>query len=444
MAAGTHLVIAGGGAAGYFAAIAAAEQLGGAEGVCPGGRVTIYEATAHVLAKVRVSGGGRCNVTHACFEPRELVKRYPRGERELLGAFSRFQPRDTVAWFASRGVELKTEADGRMFPVTDDSATIVACLQNAAERAGVRVVNGVGLRNVGRVTPDSPVERGVSSELSRRGGLGAIDATLEVELTTGETVLADRVLLATGGNKSSAGLVIARALGHTVEPPVPSLFTFNIAADPRLMELAGVAVDRVETTVRGAKLRADGPLLVTHWGFSGPAILKLSAWGARDLAAMEYRFMLTVNFAPPHTRESLVRELTAVREKNLRKQIATWSPVAGVPQRFWERLVMAAGIAATTPWTAIGNAALSALAQQVCAAEFAVSGKSTNKEEFVTCGGVRLREVDFKTMESRLCPRLHFAGEVLDIDGITGGFNFQSAWTTGWLAGRAMAGADQF
>ena len=434
-----HLVIAGGGAAGYFAAIAAAEQLGGANGVCPGGRVTIYEATAHLLAKVRVSGGGRCNVTHGCFEPRELVKKYPRGERELLGAFSRFQPRDTVAWFAARGVELKTESDGRMFPVTDDSATVVACLQKAAEEAGVRVVTGVGLRKVGRVIPNPPVGHGVSGAPSRSGGLGITRPTFEVELTTGETVIADRVLLATGGNKSSAGLAIAQALGHAIESPVPSLFTFNIAADARLTELAGVAVERVETAVRGTKLRADGPLLVTHWGLSGPAILKLSAWGARELAAMEYRFTLTVNFAPLHPRESLVRELAAVRDKNPRKQIATWCPVSGVPQRFWERLVVAAGILRTTPWTEVGNAAIDRLVAQVCGAEFAVSGKSTNKEEFVTCGGVRLREVDFKTMESRLCPGLHFAGEVLDIDGITGGFNFQSAWTTGWLAGRAMA-----
>lgn len=440
-----HIVVAGGGAAGYFAAIAAAEQLGGANGVCPGGRVTIYEATAHLLAKVKVSGGGRCNVTHACFEPRELVKRYPRGERELLGAFSRFQPRDTVAWFAARGVELKTEADGRMFPVTDDSATIVACLQRAAAEAGVRVVTGVGLRKVERVSRSSALwASAVNSASDGEAGGGTRPTLAEggpfvVELTSGEIVRSDRVLLATGGNKSSAGLVIAQALGHAIEPPVPSLFTFNIAADPRLKELAGVAVERVETAVRGTKLRADGPLLVTHWGLSGPAILKLSAWGARELAAMEYKFTLTVNFALLHTRETLVKELMTVREKNLRKQITTWSPIAGVPQRFWERLVVAAGIAPTTPWTGAGNAALGGLATQICAAEFAVTGKSTNKEEFVTCGGVRLREVDFKTMESRLCPGLHFAGEVLDIDGITGGFNFQSAWTTGWLAGRAMA-----
>jgi predicted Rossmann fold flavoprotein len=419
MAAQKRIVVVGGGAAGFFAAITAAETLrtDAAEGRGAGGTVTLYEATAHLLAKVRISGGGRCNVTHACFEPRELVKKYPRGGRELIGAFSRFQPRDTVAWFAARGVELKTESDGRMFPVTDDSATIVDCLQRAAAGAGVRVVTGVGVRNLSKDA-----------------------AGFEIELTTGERIPADRVLIATGGNKSSAGLTVARALGHEIEPAVPSLFTFNIAKDARLEGLAGVAVERVETSVRGTKLKEQGPLLVTHWGVSGPGILKLSAWGARELAAMDYKFTLVVNFSPAHTREALVKELAAMREKNLKKQVTTWSPVAGMPQRFWERLVVAAGIGATTPWTNVGNAALANLAAQVGAAEFAVSGKSTNKDEFVTCGGVRLREVDFRTMESRVCPGLHFAGEVLDIDGVTGGFNFQSAWTTGWLAGRAMAG----
>ncbi len=438
MAAQKSIVVVGGGAAGFFAAITAAETLraGAAEGR-DGGTVTLYEATAHLLAKVRISGGGRCNVTHACFEPRELVKKYPRGGRELIGAFSRFQPRDTVAWFASRGVELKTESDGRMFPVTDDSATIVACLQRAAADAGVRVVTGVGVRSL-KVEPVVPNRLAGDAE----SPMGAAGPTFRVELTTGESISADRVLIATGGNKSSAGLAVARALGHEIEPAVPSLFTFNIAKDARLEGLAGVAVERVETSVRGMKLKERGPLLVTHWGVSGPGILKLSAWGARDLGAMDYKFTLVVNFAPEHSRETLVKELAAAREKNLKKQVTTWSPVAGVPQRFWERLVVAAGIGATTPWTNVGNAGIAALAAQVGAAEFAVSGKSTNKDEFVTCGGVRLREVEFRTMESRLCPGLHFAGEVLDIDGVTGGFNFQAAWTTGWLAGRAMAGAD--
>jgi predicted Rossmann fold flavoprotein len=403
-----QIAIVGGGAAGYFAALACAEAN-------PACAVTIYEATAHPLAKVRVSGGGRCNVTHACFEPRELVLRYPRGSRELLGAFHRWQPRDTVAWFAARGVELKTEADGRMFPVTDDSATIVNCLQDAAAKAGVRVELRTGVKAV-----------------ARSGG------GFELALTTGATAACAGLLLATGGNRDNAGFAIARQFGHTIEPPVPSLFTFHLD-DPRLRELAGVSVADAATAVRGTALHERGPLLVTHWGLSGPAILKLSAWGARELHGCAYRFTLVVNWAPGFNPETLRAELERARAANPRKQVGTWCPV-GLPLRLWEKLLVAAGIAATTPWTAVSGAALRALAAQIGAGEFAVTGKSMFKEEFVTCGGVRLGEVDFKTMGSRLVPGLHFAGEVLDIDGITGGFNFQAAWTGGWLAGRALAG----
>ena len=403
-----RVVVVGGGAAGYFAAIACAEKLG------PAGEVTIYEATAHPLAKVRVSGGGRCNVTHACFEPRELVRNYPRGGRELLGAFHRWQPRDTVEWFAARGVETKTEADGRMFPVTDDSATIIECLTQAAEKAGVRLVTRMGVRT------------------AERAGGG-----FWLTLTDGSNLRCERLLLATGGNRASAGFTIAQKLGHTIEPLVPSLFTFHID-DARLIGLSGVAVENVTVAVPGTKLRTSGPLLVTHWGLSGPAELKLSAWGAREMAAVNYEFPLVVNFVPPHTAESLTWELWRVREENHRKQITTWSPLP-LPQRFWERFVAAAGIVPTTPWASVGKAALGTLAGQLTAAEFNVVGKSLFKEEFVTCGGVRLSEVDFRTMESRVGPGLFFAGEVLDIDGVTGGFNFQSAWTTGWIAGQAMA-----
>lgn len=416
MAGEIRVVVIGGGAAGFFAAISCAEKLGA------NGTVTLLEATAHPLAKVRVSGGGRCNVTHACFEPRELVKKYPRGGRELLGAFSRFQPRDTVAWFAARGVELKTEADGRMFPVTDDSATIVDCLTQAAEQAGVKIVTSLGVRTVER----SPVTSGSSS-----------GSAFWLTLTDDSNLRCERLLIATGGNKSSAGLIIAEKLGHSIEPPVPSLFTFHIN-DKRLEDLSGVSVPNATTSVPGTKLKESGPLLITHWGLSGPAILKLSAWGARDLAKVGYEFRVEVNFAGAQSRESLLKELTVVRERNPRKQITTWSPL-NMPQRLWERLVTSSGIPATAPWAQVGNAALASLAAQVTAAEFKVVGKSLFKEEFVTCGGVKLSEVDFRTMESRVCPGLHFAGEVLDIDGITGGFNFQSAWTTGWLAGQTMA-----
>ena len=404
-----HIIVAGGGAAGFFAAIACAEA-------APGCTVTMYEATAHPLAKVKVSGGGRCNVTHACFEPRELVRCYPRGHRELLGAFHRWQPRDTVEWFEQRGVTLKTEADGRMFPVTDSSQTIVDCLQNAAGKAGVRVVLSTGLKAV---------------EKKADG--------FHVTLTTGDVVTCDRLLLATGGNKSNAGLTFARQFGHTIEPPVPSLFTFHIN-DPRLLELSGVSVGEAVTAVRGTALKEHGPLLITHWGLSGPAVLKLSAWGARELHDCDYKFTLLVNWAPAFNAGSLRAALESARAAHPKKQLGTWCPV-GLPLRLWARLLGAADLKPDTQWAVVPGAALRELAAQVCAGEFAVTGKSMFKEEFVTCGGVRLSEVDFKTMESRLVPGLFFAGEVIDVDGITGGFNFQAAWTSGWLAGRAMAGA---
>ncbi|MBI3885535.1 MAG: NAD(P)/FAD-dependent oxidoreductase [Opitutae bacterium] len=419
-----QIIVAGGGAAGFFAAITAAET-------DPAAQVTLYEATAHPLAKVKVSGGGRCNVTHACFEPRELAKRYPRGGRELTGAFSRWQPRDTVAWFAARGVALKTEEDGRMFPVTDQSQTIVDCLEGAAARAGVRVVLHTGIKRVERVGPAALAGGEIDASGSAR-------SAFRLALTTGETVSCDRLLLATGGNKSNAGFAVAAGLGHTIVPPVPSLFTFHVS-DARLQELAGVSVGDAATAVRGTALRERGPLLITHWGLSGPAVLKISAWGARALHACGYRFTLLVNWAPSRNAETTRAALESARAANPKKQIGTWCPL-GLPARLWEKLVVAAGIKVDAPWTTVPTAALRALAAQVCAGEFAVDGKSLFKEEFVTCGGVALAEVDFRTMESRLTPGLHFAGEMLDLDGVTGGFNFQAAWTTGWLAGRALAG----
>jgi len=408
------IIIAGGGAAGFFAAIACAESN-------PHCRVTIYEATAHPLAKVKISGGGRCNVTHACFDPRELVKRYPRGSRELLGAFHRWQPRDTINWFEQRGVALKIEPDGRMFPVTDNSQTIIDCLRGAAEQAGVSLVLQTGIKSVLRLAPSAP------------GAVGLFQSTL----TTGEVVTSDRLLLATGGNQTNLGFTVARQFGHTIELPVPSLFTFHIK-DPRLEGLAGVAVEEALTAVQGTNLQASGPLLVTHWGQSGPAILKLSSWGARLLHDCGYQFTLLVNWAPTFSAATLLEALEQARSMHPKKQVATWCPV-GLPLRLWEKLLIAAGITPETQWAQVSGTALRSLAAQVGAGEFAVTGKSAFKEEFVTCGGVKLSEVDFKTMESRLAPGLHFAGEALDIDGVTGGFNFQAAWTGGWLAGQAMA-----
>lgn len=407
-----RVIIVGGGAAGFFAAIACAEAN-------PEAEVLMFELTANLLAKVRVSGGGRCNVTHACFEPRELVKRYPRGSRELLGAFSRWQPRDTIAWFAARGVELKTEDDGRMFPITDDSATIVECLTRAAGSARVQVRTNCGVKDVQRASEG---------------------AGFAVTLMSGEAVTCDRLLIATGGGKMAGGLSLAQKLGHTIEPPVPSLFTFHMD-DARLKDLAGLSVENAVVAVTSLKLREQGPLLITHWGMSGPSILRLSAWGARALHGVDYKFALTVNWLGGRPLEAVRSELAAARTANPRKQVATWNPFS-LPQRLWERLVAAAGVAPTAVWTSVSNQLLAAIAGQIAAGEFVVAGKSMNKEEFVTCGGVRLGEVDFKTMQSRVCPGLFFAGEVLDIDGITGGFNFQAAWTTGWLAGKAMAGGS--
>lgn len=404
-----RIVIAGGGAAGFFAAITCAEAK-------PAASVALYEATAHLLAKVRISGGGRCNVTHACFEPRELADRYPRGGPELIGPLHRWGPRDTIAWFEARGVALKTEADGRMFPVTDDSATIISCLVRAAAEAGVQVTTRCGVRNAER-------------NAGRRG--------FSVSFTHGAIAECDRLLLATGGGRDSAGLAIARRLGHAIEPPVPSLFTFHID-DPRLTGLEGLSVSQVAIALAGTRLAERGPVLITHWGLSGPAILKLSAWGARELHAAGYRAILVINWVEPNTPEAAFEKMAAARTAHPRRQVSTENPF-GLPARLWERLVGAAGFAPDALWGSASNAALHALAVDLTASRFIVKGKSLNKEEFVTCGGVRLREVEFKTMESRLCPGLHFAGEVLDIDGLTGGFNFQSAWTTGRIAGLAMA-----
>ncbi len=409
-------VIAGGGAAGFFAAITCAET-------DPACEVILLEASPTLLAKVKISGGGRCNVTHACFDPRELVKRYPRGSRELLGAFHRWQPRDTIEWFAARGVELKTEADGRMFPVTDDSQTILDCLLNAARSAGVQIRTRCALTAI-------ETRNAVSSPASGH------PTAFSLTLSTGETLTCDRLLLATGGPKTAPSL--AAQLGHTIEPPVPSLFTFNLA-DPRLEGLSGLAVSGVVASIQDTSLRESGPMLITHWGVSGPAILKLSAWGARELHARDYRFTLRVNWLGGKNLDETRAALTAVRAAQPRRQIGTASAFPAIPQRLWERLVAAAGVPPTTTWTAVSNEKLHALAEQLTASDFSVTGKSTNKDEFVTCGGVRLSEVDFKTMQSRLQPGVYFAGEALDIDGITGGFNFQAAWTTGRLAGLAMA-----
>ena len=406
-----RIIVVGGGAAGFFGALAAKQA-------DPSAHVTILEATAHPLAKVRISGGGRCNVTNACPDPRMLAAHYPRGGRELLGPLTRWGTRETMAWFEARGVQLKAEPDGRIFPITDNSATVVDCLLRACAESGVAVETRRGVR---LAEPDG--------------------AAFRVTLVDGNSLAADRVLIATGGNRGSAGLTIAAAMGHTIEPPVPSLFTFHCESDV-LRGLEGLSVPSAALRVPGTRLSSEGPVLVTHWGLSGPGVLRLSAWGARELHAASYKFPLRLNWTGNAGAVVVARRLTEWREAHPKRQAATANPF-GLPARLWERLVGAAGIAPSSVWTSISNESLRRLAAAVSATEFEVTGKSLNKEEFVTCGGISLREIDFRTMESRKRSGLHFAGEVLDIDGLTGGFNFQAAWTTGWHAGRAMAGSAQ-
>ncbi len=401
-------MIVGGGAAGFFAALICAENNRDAE-------IIILEKTAQFLSKVKISGGGRCNVTHACFDARELTTRYPRGERALISPFKQFQAADTVAWFEQRGVKLKTEDDGRMFPVTDSSQTIIDCLMKAADEVGIKLKTSCGVESVVKKT----------------------DAGFELMLSNGDKLACDKLLLAIGGCRTPALGQLAVSLDHTLEPPVPSLFTFHIET-PWLRELAGVSLENVEAAVADAKLRERGALLLTHWGLSGPAILRLSAWGARALHDKNYHFALLINWLPDLNEEKLAAAFQTCRQTQSAKFIVN-TPLAKLPSRLWEQLVIASGLPRETRWAALSGAGQHKLIQQLLRSEFQVTGKSLNKDEFVTCGGVKLNEVNFKTMESKLCPGLFFAGEVLDIDGITGGFNFQAAWTTGWLAGRAMA-----
>ena len=410
---GLTVAVVGGGAAGFFGAIAAATAN-------PQARVTLYEAGPQPLAKVRISGGGRCNVTHHCFDPAQLVQSYPRGGKALRGAFSRFQPKDTVEWFAKRGVRLKTEPDGRMFPITDDSGTVIACLSRAAEQAGVTV------------KVRSPI---VSAEKANGG--------FKLQLKSEQSITCDRLLLTTGS--SPTGYRIAKTLGHQLETPVPSLFTFNIA-DKRLHQLSGVAgiPVTVQLQIDGASkkelkaLKQTGPLLITHWGFSGPAVLKLSAWAARLLHTTKYRGSVLINWLPSLNQDQVRSELQQLKAEKTKKAIATYSPYSPISKRLWQYLLGRIDIDSTLTWANLSKKQLNRLVQELTQGTYSITGKGVFKDEFVTCGGVCLKEVDFKTMKSRMCDGLYLSGEILDVDGITGGFNFQNAWTTGWLAGQAI------
>ena len=407
-----NVIVIGGGAAGFFGAIACAEAN-------PQLKVTLIEAGNKPLAKVRISGGGRCNVTHHCFEPARLVANYPRGGKALRGAFSRFQPRDTVQWYESRGVKLKTEADGRMFPITDSSETIINCLMHAANKAKVDLLTGVGVKTVKQYLDD----RGASY--------------FQVELKNERVMKCDRLLIATGSNP--LGYRWAKNLGHKIESAVPSLFTFNVR-DNRLQGLAGVSVSNAQVKLGTGKnkLEQTGALLITHWGVSGPAILKLSAWGARSLFDFKYNSPLQINWLPESNQEDLNQLLTALKQTNPQKKIVNYCPVE-LPKRLWQSLINYVEINPNKAWSEISKKELNKLVAEIVQGQYEITGKGAFKDEFVTCGGVSLKEVNFKTMESKKCPGLYFAGEILDIDGVTGGFNFQSAWTTSWLAGQAIA-----
>ena len=408
------VAVLGGGAAGFFGAIASAEAN-------PNLQVILLEKTGKLLAKVRVSGGGRCNVTHACESAAQLVAHYPRGSKQLKTAFQEFGVAETIAWFAKRGVALKTEADGRMFPITDSSETIAHTLENAARQAGVRIFLNTSVEAIQPLP-----EGGFQLKL---GGSGAAQA--------GNTLRPSRLLVATGGNPKSANYDWLRALGHRIAEPVPSLFTFNVPNSP-LSELMGVSVPQARVVLAGEKLQYEGPLLITHWGVSGPAVLKLSAWGARRLSELDYVGTALINWIPTFTEETLRPWLQQFRQDNGKKTVAA-NPQFGLPQRLWRNLIEQAGITPETRWSDLPAKAQNRLLELLLRMPLAVRGKTTYKEEFVTCGGIDLAEIDLKTMQSRRVPDLYFAGEVLDIDGITGGFNFQAAWTTGFLAGQAMA-----
>lgn len=397
------VIIVGGGAAGFFAAINIAE-------LNPSLRVAILERGKEVLTKVKVSGGGRCNVTHAEFVPSELVKNYPRGEKELLGPFHQFMTGDTIDWFEKRGVELKIEEDGRMFPVSNSSQTIIDCFLNEAEKHHVEVLYNHSVQSIEKK-----------------------DELFQVETSLGK-FSAEKILVATGSNPKIWKLL--QGLGHTLSPPVPSLFTFKIE-DERIKDIPGVVALNVEVKVLGTHLWSEGPLLITHWGMSAPAILKLSAFGALELAERDYKFQIEINFI----RQSFDDCLDTLKElkHHLAKKTVFKSTQFDLPKRLWHKLVLASQMNDKTRWADLNKEQLENLAGQLTSAVFKVDGKSTFKEEFVTAGGINLKEINFKTFESKLHKNLYFAGEILNIDAVTGGFNFQNAWTGAFIAAKNIA-----
>jgi predicted Rossmann fold flavoprotein len=394
------LIVIGGGAAGFFGAIHAAENRKGM-------RILILEKTAKLLSKVKISGGGRCNVTHHCFEPGALAKHYPRGQKELKKLFHSFHAKDTVEWFAQRGVKLKTEEDGRMFPVTDQSQTIIDCFHRAANQLGIEIRTHTEVTSMERVNNQFIIRSHDISFLSKK------------------------VLVAAGGYNKPENYSWLISLGHEIVPPIPSLFTFNDSSK-EFTSLMGVSVPHAEVKIAGTKFSQRGPLLITHWGLSGPAVLKLSAWAAVELHHLHYTFTALVNWAG--LRESEVRDaLLKLKMENSKKQVLTHA-LFNLPKRLWEFLCKKTGVEEGKMWVDLSNKVINRLTELIFACPFHIKGKTTYKEEFVTCGGVAWGDINLRTMESRKVPGLFFAGEVIDADGETGGFNFQAAWTTAWVA----------
>jgi predicted Rossmann fold flavoprotein len=402
------LAVIGGGASGFFTALQYAE-------LAPERSVAIFEKGSQFLQKVRISGGGRCNVTHACFDPRELAKNYPRGSKELLAAFHRWQPSDTVEWFEKQGVALKAEADGRMFPVTDSSETVIECFLKRARDSRVALHQKCGLQEIGRES---------NGFLLRFENMP-------------QPIRARKVCIAIGSMKASPLLRELEALEESIEPLVPSLFAFNVT-DARIADLAGVSHPKVSIRLVRSSTPRQGPLLITHRGFSGPAVLRLSAWEAREIAAVDHRFDFMIDWLPDENPEGLKTRFAENRQHHGSKLVRN-SPVPPVSRRLWESLVTASGIQDDTTWAQLSKAALQQLLENLKSCRFTANGKTTNKDEFVTAGGIKRPTIDFRTMESRQTPGLYFVGECVDIDGITGGFNFQAAWTTAHIAATALA-----
>lgn len=398
------VIIIGGGAAGFFTAINAKEMN-------PELDITILEKGKEVLQKVKISGGGRCNVTHACFEPKELVQFYPRGNKELLGPFHQFMTGDTFEWFENNGIPLKIEKDNRVFPESNSSQTIVDCFLNKTKRLGISVLKNHGVTTIQK------------------------QANSWLVITKEQQFVCDAVVMAAGSSKKVWELF--KTLGHTIISPVPSLFTFNIK-DARIKDLLGISVSNATVQLVDTNLEASGPLLITHWGMSGPAILKLSAFGARVLAEKNYEYQVQVNWLSRPTHK-IVNVLLNLKKKHSKKQVIVRSPFEEIPKRLWERFVLATTIKTTFNWADVSHDQIDALANQLTKSIFTAKGKSTFKEEFVTAGGVDLKEINFKNFESKLQNNLFFVGEVLNIDAVTGGFNFQNAWTGGWLCAKALA-----